>query len=117
MECRYRIFNQADYTGLNFNKSLYTIWRMKSRLLIILSLLVLLGQISSLEHQYHEHDSNEPCELCIIGSHLDHAVGATLPAVSFQSISFSVPLTAYSSLYGSNVYYYPVRGPPKTIAI
>jgi hypothetical protein len=66
---------------------------MRTPLIILLTLFSLLSQWLWLEHNYHEHDSGEVCEICLIGQAQSHA--AIPPALHLPAAlpeQFSQPL-------------------------
>jgi len=88
---------------------------MKRLYLISLTLVLLLAQLGSLEHVYHEHNNSEVCDYCLSAQPLDHAV--TTPVQSFLSQNnpqwYDGAVTVFITV--SDIQYYAARAPPQFI--
>jgi len=88
---------------------------MKQLYLITLTLFLLLGQWSSLDHVYHDHESGMACDYCLSAQPLDHVVPSfSLPEVSEKGSQWPGGL-AQKSIIINNISYYSVRAPPRFI--
>ena len=88
---------------------------MKQLYLITLTLFLLLGQWSSLDHVYHDHESDTTCDYCLSTQPLNYAVPSfNLPEVSEKDPQLQDKLTKKSIII-SNISYYSVRAPPRFI--
>jgi len=87
-----------------------------SRLYItVLALILLLGQWSSIDHAYHQHDSAEACDYCLSAQTLDHA--ATPATLFVFAPSFKVFKSDLISelTFKSHFRYFAARAPPRFI--
>lgn len=88
---------------------------MKRLHLIFLTLFLLLGQLGSLDHVYHEHESGEVCDYCLGAQSLDHAVTVSHTSVTPISISQSLHELTHEFFPGKTSRYYAARAPPRFI--
>jgi len=88
---------------------------MKQLHLIFLTLFLLLGQWSSLEHDYHDHESGEICDYCLNAQPLDHAVTNSVELGISNEPTHQQDELAQEFISKSNIRYYSVRAPPRFI--
>lgn len=85
---------------------------MRKRWLTISLLAFLVSQGLWLEHLYHEHNSDEICEVCLYAPGHDHTLTLTLPVIASDSCfkQEQVPLTSVevTDLFS----YQQIRAPP-----
>lgn len=85
---------------------------MKPLYTITLALVILLSQLSSIEHAYHDHDTGEACEYCLSAQALDAAVLTPELKTPVHSLSFQLKQLKLSNFTESCFTYYAARAPP-----
>jgi len=100
--------NEARY--LNLTPLKYA--AMKSLYIITLTLAILLSQLGSLEHAYHEHDSGEACEYCLSAHPFDTAILSAEFITPAYPLSFHLNQAKLSLFTESRFNHYSARAPP-----
>ena len=79
---------------------------------ITLAFIILLSQLGSIEHVYHEHDSGEACEYCLSAQPLDMAVLGAEIITPAHSLTFQLKQPTLSFIAESCFNHYSARAPP-----
>lgn len=88
---------------------------MKRLNLIVLTLFLILGQWSSLEHAFHEHQASEVCDYCLSKKPLEHLAVNSIQTFFPTSIpQWQDELTPQVYL-NEKVSYFAARAPPRFI--
>jgi hypothetical protein len=86
--------------------------QMKRIHLIVFALVLILGQWSSLEHAYHEHNSNEVCDYCLSIKPLDNAATNSAQAFVSNQISHNQDELTSGFIPSNLIRHFSVRAPP-----
>jgi len=88
---------------------------MKRLHFIFITLFLILGQWSSLEHVYHDHTAGEVCDYCLSIKPLEHiAVNSIQPNISKNIPQWQGVLTT-QFMMKSSISYFAIRAPPRFI--
>ena len=88
---------------------------MKRLNLIVLTLFLILGQWSSLEHTFHEHQASEVCDHCLSKKPLEHFTVNSIQTFFPTNIpQWQDELMPQVSL-NEKVSYFAARAPPRFI--
>jgi len=85
---------------------------MKQLYIITLALVILLSQLGSIEHAYHEHDSGEACEYCLSAHSFDAAILTAEFTTPVYPLSFHINQPTLSLFTESRFNHYSARAPP-----
>lgn len=85
---------------------------MKSLYAITLSVFLLLGQMTLIDHSEHDHSSSGNCDICITAKSLQNWVDATVSIALLPAAGFSPVTLAVETQASQTIRYYTVRAPP-----
>ena len=88
---------------------------MKRLNLLVLTLFLVLGQWSSFEHAFHEHQESEVCDFCLNKKPLEQLANHTIDTFIPQSISQQHEKLAFELVLNTQASYFSARAPPRLI--
>lgn len=81
----------------------------------VLAIVLLLSQLGSVNHVYHDHDVSEVCDFCLSAHVLDQGFSPTTQfAITPCSHQFQIELVSLTDS-SNDARYYSVRAPPRFI--